>query len=80
MLLLIAVSLPRARWEINSEQSLRVVYWNNIPTPYMVGAVQCPRTAGNLNFQAWFNTRLEPGRSWDVDESNGRFPFNMSRL
>ncbi len=24
---------------------------------------------GNLKFQAWFSSRLEPGRSWDVDES-----------
>jgi glycosyltransferase involved in cell wall biosynthesis len=28
---------------------------------------------GNLHFEAWFNERTEPDRSWDVDESDWQF-------
>ena len=30
---------------------------------------------GHLDFEAWFNARLEPGRSWTVDESTWEFPY-----
>jgi len=53
----------------------RVVYWNNIPSPYMVERFNAVARRGNLDFQAWFNARLEPGRSWAVDESTWEFPY-----
>lgn len=30
---------------------------------------------GNFEFEAWFNDRIEPGRSWEVDESSWRFKY-----
>ena len=54
---------------------LRVVYWNNIPAPYMVERFNAVADRGNLDFEAWFNERLEPDRSWDVNEADWRFPY-----
>ena len=53
----------------------RVVYWNNIPAPYMVERFNAVADRGNLDFEAWFNERLEPDRSWDVNEADWRFPY-----
>lgn len=52
-----------------------VVYWNNIPAPYMVERFNAVADRGNLNFEAWFNDRIEQDRSWTVDESNWRFRY-----
>ena len=51
----------------------RVVYWNNIPSPYVVGRFNALATRGNLEFEAWFNERREADRSWDVHEQEWRF-------
>lgn len=51
----------------------RVVYWNSIPSPYVVGRFNAVASRGNLDFEAWFNTRREPDRSWDVRETDWRF-------
>jgi len=51
-----------------------VVYWNNIPAPYMVKRFNAVADRGNLDFEAWFNDRLESDRSWDVNEADWRFP------
>jgi len=56
-------------------QRPRVVYWNNIPSPYMVERFNAVADRGNLDFEAWFNKRNEPDRSWDVDESRWRFRY-----
>lgn len=56
-------------------QRPRVVYWNNIPSPYMVERFNAVADRGNLDFEAWFNDRREPDRSWDVDESQWRFRY-----
>ncbi len=53
----------------------RVVYWNNIPSPYMVERFNALADRGTFEFEAWFNDRIEPGRSWEVDESNWRFRY-----
>jgi glycosyltransferase involved in cell wall biosynthesis len=53
----------------------RVVYWNNIPAPYMVERFDALATRGNLDFEAWFSARTESDRSWKVDESRWRFPY-----
>jgi len=52
-----------------------VVYWNNIPAPYMVDRFNALAERGSLDFEAWFNDRNEPTRSWDIDESNWRFRY-----
>ncbi|WP_168708939.1 glycosyltransferase family 4 protein [Metallibacterium scheffleri] len=52
-----------------------LVYWNNIPSPYMVERFNVLADRGAFEFEAWFNDRIEPGRSWDVDESTWRFKF-----
>ncbi len=51
----------------------RVVYWNNIPSPYVVERFNALATRGNLEFEAWFNERREADRSWDVHEQEWRF-------
>ncbi len=52
-----------------------VVYWNNIPSPYMVERFNAVADRGTFEFEAWFNDRIETGRSWEVDESNWRFRY-----
>jgi glycosyltransferase involved in cell wall biosynthesis len=54
--------------------SCRVVYWNNIPAPYIVERFNALSQRRNLAFEAWFSGRQEPGRSWTVDESSWDFP------
>ncbi|MGE0229522.1 MAG: glycosyltransferase family 4 protein [Dehalococcoidia bacterium] len=51
-----------------------VVYWNNIPSPYVVERFNTLHARGNLRFEAWFNQRREPDRSWDVREADWQFP------
>jgi glycosyltransferase involved in cell wall biosynthesis len=53
----------------------RVVYWNNIPAPYMVERFNGLARRGNLDFEVWFSARTERDRSWSVDEGNWRFSF-----
>ncbi len=53
----------------------RVVYWNNIPAPYMVDRFNAVAYRGNLDFEAWFNARREPDRSWTVNESQWDFNY-----
>lgn len=50
-----------------------VVYWNNIPSPYMVERFNALADHDAFEFEAWFNDRIESDRSWDVDESGWRF-------
>jgi glycosyltransferase involved in cell wall biosynthesis len=51
----------------------RIVYWNNIPAPYMVERFNAVARRGNLDFEAWFSARTEPDRSWTVDEASWQF-------
>lgn len=53
----------------------RVVYWNNIPAPYMVDRFNAVARRGNLDLEAWFSARTESDRSWAVDESGWCFPY-----
>lgn len=50
-----------------------VVYWNNIPSPYMVERFDALAERGQVRFEAWFDRRTDPDRSWDVQESAWRF-------
>lgn len=51
----------------------RVVYWNNIPAPYVVGRFNAVARRGNVDFEAWFSARTESDRSWTVDEGSWEF-------
>ena len=51
----------------------RVVYWNNIPSPYVVERFNALHRRGNIDFEAWFNERREADRSWDVLEADWDF-------
>jgi glycosyltransferase involved in cell wall biosynthesis len=53
----------------------RVVYWNNMPSPYVVGRLNSVVERGSLDISAWFSTRREADRSWAVDETSFRFPY-----
>src|SRR4051794_21588440 len=53
---------------------MKVVYWNNIPSPYMVDRFNAIADRGNIEFEAWFSDRTESDRSWCVDETAWRFP------
>jgi glycosyltransferase involved in cell wall biosynthesis len=50
-----------------------LVYWNNIPSPYLVDRLNRLTERGNLEVEAWFNDRSEPDRGWRVDESRWGF-------
>jgi glycosyltransferase involved in cell wall biosynthesis len=50
-----------------------IVYWNNIPSPYMVERFNALADRGAFEFEAWFNDRIHADRSWDVDEAGWRF-------
>jgi glycosyltransferase involved in cell wall biosynthesis len=53
----------------------RVVYWNNIPAPYMVDRFNALTARGTLEFEAWFSARTRSDRSWKVDEASWDFPY-----
>lgn len=52
-----------------------VVYWNNIPAPYVVDRFNALADRGRIEFQAWFNDRTHSDRSWEVDELTWRFNY-----
>jgi glycosyltransferase involved in cell wall biosynthesis len=52
----------------------RVVFWDNLPSPYGVEQYNLLFDRGYLDLSVWFSARTEPGRSWIVDESAWRFP------
>jgi glycosyltransferase involved in cell wall biosynthesis len=53
---------------------INVVYWTNIPAPYMVDRFNAVAARRNVAFEAWFSSRTESDRSWKVDESTWLFP------
>jgi glycosyltransferase involved in cell wall biosynthesis len=57
----------------------RVVYWNNIPAPYMVDRFNALARRGRLDFEAWFSQRTHADRSWDVDERTWEFSYRYLR-
>ena len=56
----------------------KVVYWNNIPTPYMIERFNALIDRGNLDFQAWFTDYNEADRSWKLNTDEWRFPFRLT--
>ncbi len=65
-----------------------VVFWNNIPAPYMVERFNALVARGNLDFEAWFSDKIHSERSWSVDEDTWAFryrylkslPFSRNKL
>ena len=55
----------------------RVVYWNNLPAPYMVERFNAVAASGKLDFEAWFSARSNRERSWEVDESTWQFKYRF---
>ena len=49
------------------------MYWNNIPSPYMVERFNALARRGNIDLEAWFGARTESDRSWIVDELGWEF-------
>ena len=62
---------PRLADAIRDQRRPFVVYWNNIPSPYMVERFNALADRNPFEFEAWFNDRIESDRSWDVDEVAG---------
>ena len=56
-------------------EKLFVVYWNNIPAPYMVERFNALAERNNLEFEAWFNERRENDRSWEIKEADWNFQY-----
>jgi glycosyltransferase involved in cell wall biosynthesis len=52
-----------------------VVYWNNIPSPYIVERFNALVDRDAFEFEAWFNDRIASDRSWVVEEANWRFHY-----
>jgi hypothetical protein len=44
----------------------RVVYWNNIPAPYIVEGFNTLAERGNIEFEVWFSTRTESKNRRDL--------------
>jgi glycosyltransferase involved in cell wall biosynthesis len=58
-----------------SDKPTSVVFWNNQPTPYVVDRFNAVAQSGQIDFTAWFTTKREANRSWDVDEATWLFPY-----
>jgi glycosyltransferase involved in cell wall biosynthesis len=54
---------------------IRVVYWNNIPAPYMVERFNAVSDRAKLQLEVWFSSRTKSWRSWSVDETSWRFTY-----
>lgn len=52
-----------------------VVYWSNIPAPYMVERFAALARRNNITFEVWFSRRTRPDRMWRIDEAAWTFPY-----
>lgn len=55
----------------------KVIYWNNIPTPYIIERFNAVTKRGNLDFKAWFTDMTGPDRSWKLDSKEWLFPYRL---
>jgi glycosyltransferase involved in cell wall biosynthesis len=53
----------------------RVVYWNNIPSPYTVERLNAVARLNTIELEVWFTSRNHRDRSWTVDETAWDFPY-----
>lgn len=56
-------------------QRPKVIYWNNIPSPYTTVRFDALADRGNLDFEAWFNVSVESDRPWEIRSGAWRFPY-----
>jgi glycosyltransferase involved in cell wall biosynthesis len=63
------------RWTDATTPRPKVVYWNNIPSPYMVERLNAVADRNNIDLEAWFSARTEFDRSWAVEEKSWRFRY-----
>ena len=56
-----------------ADRRIRVLYWFNQPTPYVVARFNAAVERPELEFHAVFSEVRQPDRSWDVDESAWKF-------
>jgi glycosyltransferase involved in cell wall biosynthesis len=57
-----------------ADRPIRILYWFNQPTPYVVARFNAAVERPELEFHAVFSEVRQPDRSWDVDESAWKFP------
>lgn len=60
-----------------SSPRLRVVYWNNQPTPYVVARLNAVADRGDIEVEAWFDVMRESNRSWTLSTATWRFPWRV---
>jgi glycosyltransferase involved in cell wall biosynthesis len=53
-----------------------IVYWNNIPAPYMIDRFNAVIRRSSLHFEVWFSARTHRDRSWKVEERSWEFPYH----
>lgn len=53
----------------------RVVYWNNVPAPYMIDRFNALAARSNLSLEVWFSERTVAERTWRIDETQWRFQY-----
>lgn len=53
----------------------RVVYWNNVPSPYMVDRFNALARRDPFDFEVWFNDRTTSLHAWEVDEIQWAFRY-----
>jgi glycosyltransferase involved in cell wall biosynthesis len=58
---------------------LKVAYWNNMPSPYVVARFNEVAQRDSFDFEAWFDGLREPDRSWAVDPSEWKFKARFIR-
>ena len=56
-----------------TERLPRVVFWDNLPSPYGVEQDNALADRRSLDMSVWFCRRTDPDRSWEVNESEWRF-------
>lgn len=49
------------------KKKIRVLYIDDIPTPYRLGLHQCISDEQTLDYKVLFCAKNEPGRDWDID-------------
>jgi glycosyltransferase involved in cell wall biosynthesis len=58
----------------SADERVRVLYWFNQPTPYVVARFNAAAERPELDFHAVFSEVRQSDRSWNVDESEWNFP------
>ena len=58
-----------------SHRRPKIVYWSNIPTPYMVDRFNALARSDFFDFEVWFNEKTHDDRSWEIDENKWGFTY-----